>query len=759
MKRPLGLAFAFIAGLSAHMAFSATIRPAVSEFDDRGQMLHAHGACLLKVGNTFYRFGENARKFPGCAFGCFTAANCYSSTDLQNWKFERAILTPQPSGLLSGDNLAYSVCVQYCSSTQQYVLIMVLDNTNVDDGKFVVATCSTVNGSYTVRGSFYGANNRKVRDMAFYKDPDGKGYLLYYSQTNDAVNIDELSGDFLSIKSNAASIPGTREAPCLTKRRGMYYLYTSGQSGWGANQGMYQTASSIAGPWSSLKTFGDASTYNSQGRSIFPVEGTHDTTYIYVGDRWYVNGTYESSLYIWLPIKFGANNTMSMDWYDVWYINPATGIWSTSADQTPPSAPSNLSATVVNDSRIDLSWSAAVDNESAISKYLIYRNGSKIGECIATTYRDSTLAEQTTYQYQVSAVNGASLEGAKSNQASATTPVDTRKPTIVQVRTSGNSQVIVAFSEPVEQAGAQTVANYGIAFSGGPLSISGASLGSDLKTVTLTTSTMTKGTSYTLTVNGIRDRAQTPNTIAANTQVTFTYTGGLSRIRFYPRSTFAYRMTGGVFEGTNGDKSTGLYSVLVTITSDPPDGQWSEVSIGNDIGYRYVRYRSPVNGFCNVSEIEYYRGSEKATGTVYGTAGSWNNSGNDYTKVFDGNTSTFMDYSQADGGNVGMDLQNGSTANRPWALLQKQGAWRLIRQGRGYVLDMPARTSSDAVVSIFNSQGKLIRDYFHPLYGIINGRVYIAFHDKGMSLSQGHYFVRIVHNGISLMQSLAIVSE
>jgi len=98
------------------------------------------------------------------------------------------------------------------------------------------------------------------------------------------------------------------------------------------------------------------------------------------------------------------------------------------------------------------------------------------------------------------------------------TPSDTTPPTITSVSAT-HTQVEVVFSEPVEQASATNKNNYQI---NNGITISSASLGTDLKTVTLTTSQHTEGITYTLTVNSIKDRATPPNTIASNTQKTYT---------------------------------------------------------------------------------------------------------------------------------------------------------------------------------------------------------------------------------------------
>lgn len=66
------------------------------------------------------------------------------------------------------------------------------------------------------------------------------------------------------------------------------------------------------------------------------------------------------------------------------------------------------------------------------------------------------------------------------------------------------TSVEVHFSEVLDKASAETVANYTL---NNNLTVSAAKLGEDNKTVTLTTSAMTEGTAYELTVNGVKDEA------------------------------------------------------------------------------------------------------------------------------------------------------------------------------------------------------------------------------------------------------------
>ncbi len=79
----------------------------------------------------------------------------------------------------------------------------------------------------------------------------------------------------------------------------------------------------------------------------------------------------------------------------------------------------------------------------------------------------------------------------------------------------------------------------------------------------------------------------------------------ITGLRFYPRETFAGRMTGGKFQGSSSADFTSGVVDLYTISTDPSYG-WNCVSINNASAFRYVRYLSPAGGFGNVCEVEFY---------------------------------------------------------------------------------------------------------------------------------------------------------
>jgi hypothetical protein len=113
----------------------------------------------------------------------------------------------------------------------------------------------------------------------------------------------------------------------MFKRNGVYFLLTSGATGWAPNQQRYATASSVAGAWSGLANIGDNTAYGSQTAYVLPVQGSGGTSYLYLGDRWAGawNSAVNNSEYVWLPLSFPSNTTMTMGWSPQVTIDAATG--------------------------------------------------------------------------------------------------------------------------------------------------------------------------------------------------------------------------------------------------------------------------------------------------------------------------------------------------------------------------------------------------------------------------------------------------
>jgi hypothetical protein len=96
---------------------------------------------------------------------------------------------------------------------------------------------------------------------------------------------------------------------------------------------------------------------------------------------------------------------------------------------------------------------------------------------------------------------------------------DTVPPTVLRGLNISSNSVVVVYSKPVDPVSATNLANYVIT---NGIPINAASLAPDNQTVSLSTVGLVYGSNYVLVINGVKDRASTPNTIAANTTVSFT---------------------------------------------------------------------------------------------------------------------------------------------------------------------------------------------------------------------------------------------
>jgi len=119
------------------------------------------------------------------------------------------------------------------------------------------------------------------------------------------------------------------------------------------------------------------------------------------------------------------------------YSNAASASTPAPPDTTPPTAPTNLTATAASASQINLVWTASTDNVG-VTGYRVERcqgagcsNFAQVATPAATTFSDTGLTASTSYAYRVRATDAAGNLSAYSNTASASTPAppDTTPPT------------------------------------------------------------------------------------------------------------------------------------------------------------------------------------------------------------------------------------------------------------------------------------------------------------------------------------------
>ncbi len=100
--------------------------------------------------------------------------------------------------------------------------------------------------------------------------------------------------------------------------------------------------------------------------------------------------------------------------------SPASATTQAPADTTSPTTPTNLLATAVSSSQINLSWTASTDNVGVVG-YHIYRNSVEIATITATSYQNTGLTPSISYTYEVSAYDAAGNGSFASTPVTATT--------------------------------------------------------------------------------------------------------------------------------------------------------------------------------------------------------------------------------------------------------------------------------------------------------------------------------------------------
>lgn len=296
---------------------------------------------MIRVGEYMYWYGENRQDK--------TRVSCYRSTNMIDWEFRgdlltldspfrkidtwtNAQLTDAETG--KGSNIERPKIV-YNPTTGKFVMWMHWENGNdYSAARCAIATCDTIDGKYVYHGSFNPVGNMS-RDCTLFVDDDGTAYFITASRGNADLHIYSLGVDFLSIDEHVKTLwPGQyREAPAMVKRNGVYFLVTSGCTGWEPNQGKYAFAHSISGKWSGLYDFGGPTTYDTQPTQIITLQGEITTNYLYLGDRWDPSN-YQESSYAILPLEFPDEKTIALTWFDSVSIRTDSGLVQTGRSQS-----------------------------------------------------------------------------------------------------------------------------------------------------------------------------------------------------------------------------------------------------------------------------------------------------------------------------------------------------------------------------------------------------------------------------------------
>lgn len=289
-----------------------SFKPGAAWIADDGLPIDCHGGNIIYIDSlkTFYWYGEHRGEPRG--------ASCYSSKDLYNWKNEGVVLTKDTIETFERPKVIYD------AAKHRYVMWFHYDGNRYAIAELGIALSDKPTGPFVVQ-HHYRPNGHESRDIGMYVDPETqKAYIGYAADhVNRTIRMVALSDDYLSTTTQDIDIEAHCEGPGILKKKGVYYLLTSGCSGWTPNPATYYTASNIMGPYTNHGSpfVGDAgnNSFNSQPCYIFKIPG-YTNAYLYMGDRWN-GGGHPDSQYVFLPITITQDGNMELHWYDEWNLN------------------------------------------------------------------------------------------------------------------------------------------------------------------------------------------------------------------------------------------------------------------------------------------------------------------------------------------------------------------------------------------------------------------------------------------------------
>jgi chitodextrinase len=126
-------------------------------------------------------------------------------------------------------------------------------------------------------------------------------------------------------------------------------------------------------------------------------------------------------------VAVGSTHSYTVDAFDAAGNHSTTptaiSVTTSTADTTPPTAPTGLTAAAVGSSTVSLAWNASTDNVG-VSGYTVYRNGAVLATVGASTltYSDAAVTQATSYTYSIDAFDAAGNHSAQSATASVHVP-------------------------------------------------------------------------------------------------------------------------------------------------------------------------------------------------------------------------------------------------------------------------------------------------------------------------------------------------
>lgn len=298
------------------------ILPGRQWVDTEGNLIQAHGGGILRYNSLYYWYGED-RSNGYVVIG----VSGYESDNLVRWKPLGVVLPRSAYDQKHGaQNINERPKVIFNPKTRKFVMWFHYDKSGYGDSKGGVAVADRPEGPFRYLGQHRPVEKSTFRDMNLFVDDDGEAYVFYSGEDNGTMHIVRLNDEWTAEekpmvegKTWARAFVGKwREAPAPFKHGGIYYVITSGCTGWAPNAADLAVAKHPLGPWKMLgnpfsgKRAGR--TFDSQSTFVFPQPGAPPGSFIYMGDRWKSEALADSR-YIWLPFKMTGARTR-IEWKD-----------------------------------------------------------------------------------------------------------------------------------------------------------------------------------------------------------------------------------------------------------------------------------------------------------------------------------------------------------------------------------------------------------------------------------------------------------
>ena len=311
--------------------------------DEHGDLLNAHGGNVVYINGAYFLVGEY--RTPDSIFT--QKFSLYKSKDLKSWENLGVVYD------LSHKSLPYNVerpKLIYNSKIKKYIIWYHEEfGKNFSNAKVAVAISDKISGPYVFFKSYrpnpkakpiyddsfkYSDEKRVIadaqfrkdfsggqmsRDMNIFQDDDGKAYIVSSSENNKTIQISELSDDYLSFTGVFSRVLVGRisEAPVIFKRKGIYYLLTSGVTGYHPTLLHLAISHNIMKGWKDsgypIKTNDKKQFLTSFGTQVSSVLKVHDSDdYVFISDRWDTWKLFNSK-YVWLSIHWN-NSVPYIEW-------------------------------------------------------------------------------------------------------------------------------------------------------------------------------------------------------------------------------------------------------------------------------------------------------------------------------------------------------------------------------------------------------------------------------------------------------------